>query len=167
VDRAVTLRRFYVFLILEVPNRSVHLLGTTTNPDGRWTTQQARNLVIDLGDHLTQFRFLVRDQAVQFTASFDAVLADVGIQVIRIPPAVYARANCFAERSIRTLRAELTDRIGDFRSAAPHDSAHRACSPLQRPDDPTAPATFARHGRPTLPRILTINASRVDRSRVG
>jgi putative transposase len=99
-----------VFVVLEVPNRSVHLLGTTTNPDDRWTTQQIRNLVMDLGERATQFRFLVRDRAGQFTTSFDAVLADVDIQVVRIPPRC-PRANCFAERFIRTLRAELTDRM--------------------------------------------------------
>jgi putative transposase len=65
VDCAVTLKRISVFFVLEVGNRSVHLLGTATNPDGRWTTQQVRNLVRDLDDHLTQFRFLVRDRAGQ------------------------------------------------------------------------------------------------------
>nr|AHE14828.1 putative integrase [uncultured bacterium] len=91
MDCAVTLQRIYVFFVLEVPNRSVHLLGTTTNPDGRWTTQQIRNLVMDLGERATQFRFLVRDRAGQFTASFDAVLADVDIQVVRIPLGVRGR----------------------------------------------------------------------------
>jgi hypothetical protein len=66
-----------VFFVLEVPNRSGHLLGTITNPEGRWTTQQIRDLVLDLGERATQFRFLVRDRAGQFTASFDALLADV------------------------------------------------------------------------------------------
>jgi hypothetical protein len=61
VDCAVTLQRIYVFFVVEVGNRSVHLLGTTTNPDGRWSTQQVRNLVMDLDDRVTQFRFLVRD----------------------------------------------------------------------------------------------------------
>jgi putative transposase len=110
VDCAVTLQRIYVFFVLEVGSRSLHLLGATTNPDSRWTTQQARNLVMDLDDRITEFRVLVRDRAGQFTASFDAVLADVGIRVVRIPPRC-PRANCFAERFVRTIRAKLTDHV--------------------------------------------------------
>jgi putative transposase len=63
VDCAVTLTRISVFFVLEVPSRSVHLLGTTTNPDGRWTTQQIRNLLMDLGDGAGQFRYLVPETA--------------------------------------------------------------------------------------------------------
>jgi hypothetical protein len=160
VDCAVTLQRIYVFFVLEVPSRSVHLLGATTNPDSRWTTQQIRNLVMDLGDRVTQFRFLIRDRAGQFTASFDAVLADVGIQVVRIPPRC-PRANCFAERFVRTLRAELTDRMLIFsqrhlRVVLTEYVRHYNGRRPHRARDLRPP-------RPTLSWTSAMNESRVDR----
>ena len=76
----------------------------TGHPDGPWTTRQARNLVTDLGEHAA------RDRAGQFTASFDAVVADEGIEVVTIPPRC-PRANCFAECFVLTVRTEVTDRM--------------------------------------------------------
>jgi transposase InsO family protein len=156
VDCAVILQRIYVFFVLEVGNRSVHVLGTTPNPDGRWTTQQIRNLVMDLGDRLPQFRVLVRDRAGQFAASFDAVLADVGIRVVRIPPRC-PRANCFAERFVRTLRAELTDRMLIFNQRhlsmvltnyVRHYNGRRPHRARDlRPPQPTHPAADLSHER--------------------
>ena len=86
VDCAVTLRRLYCLFVMEVGSRYVHVLGVTANPDGPWTTQQIRNLLMDLGDRAADFRLLVRDRAGQFTESFDAALASAGIQPVKIPP---------------------------------------------------------------------------------
>jgi len=86
VDCAVTLQRLYCLFVMEVGSRYVHILGVTANPDGLWTVQQIRNLLMDLGDRAAGFRFLVRDRAGQFTAAFDTVLADVGIEAVKIPP---------------------------------------------------------------------------------
>ncbi|SCL27205.1 Integrase core domain-containing protein [Micromonospora rhizosphaerae] len=110
VDCALTLKRLYVFFVLEVGSRYVHILGVTANPDGPWTAQQARNLLIDLGERAAQFKVLIRDRAGQFTAAFDAVLADAGITVCKIPPRS-PRANAYAERFVLTARSEVTDRI--------------------------------------------------------
>ena len=86
VDCAMPLQLLYCLFVMEAGSRYVHIPGVTANPDGAWTVQQIRNLLMDLGDRVAGFRFLVRDRAGQFTASFDTVLADAGIQAVKIPP---------------------------------------------------------------------------------
>jgi putative transposase len=110
VDCAVTLQRLYCLFVIEVGSRYVHILGITANPDGLWTAQQIRNLLMDLGNRAADFQFLVRDRAGQFTASFDSILADAGIEAVKIPPRSPC-ANAYAERFVLTARTEVTDRM--------------------------------------------------------
>jgi transposase InsO family protein len=111
---------------------------------------------MDLGEHAARFRFLVRDRAGQFATSLDAVLADAGIEVVKMPPRC-PRANCFAERFVLTIRTEITDRMLIFgeqhlrrvlAAAAAHYNGRRPHRSLMlRPPRPDAPVPELIRGR--------------------
>jgi hypothetical protein len=104
------LKRFYVLFFVELATRRVHSAGITINPDRRWVTQQARNLLMQLDDDGIRPRFLVRDRDGKFTRDFDEVFRSEEIQMIKAPVrAPTARAH--AERWVGSVRRECLDRI--------------------------------------------------------
>ena len=96
--------------MIEHDRRRVHLAGITAHPTGDWVTQQARNLLMDLGEHADRFRFLIRDRDSKFTTAFDAVCTAADLRIIRTPVRA-PRANAIAERFIGTLRRECLDHL--------------------------------------------------------
>jgi len=150
----VLLHRLYVLFVVEHATRRVHLLGITANPTGAWVAQQARNLLIDLGDRAAQFRFLIRDRDSKFTDVFDAVFASDAIRILRTPVRA-PRANAIAERWIGTVRRELLDRmlilnrhqleavlaeyVTHFNTHRPHRTLNQA-APLQPIPPPASPS---------------------------
>jgi putative transposase len=103
------LQRIYVLFCISLATRRLEYVACSSSPDGRWVTQQARNLVMQLGDE-QPFRFLLHDRDTKFSNAFDEVFRTEGIKVIRTP--VHApNANAFAERWVRTVRADCLDHI--------------------------------------------------------
>lgn len=106
----VFLKRVYVFFVMEIQIRRIQILGVIANPTGAWTAQQARNLLIDLGERVDQFKLFVRDRDGKFSRVFDEVFTSSDIRIIKTPPRS-PRANSYAEGFVGTLRRECPDHL--------------------------------------------------------
>jgi putative transposase len=158
----VPLQRLYVLFVMEIETLAVHILGVTPHPTGAWTAQQARNLLMDLGERAEWFRFLVRDRDGKFATAFDEAFAGNGTRVIRTPVRS-PRANASAERFVGTLRRECLDHmlvLGErhlrevLAEYASHYNGHRPHQAVQQESPLHQPG-----------RVVDI-ATRIERSKV-
>jgi putative transposase len=118
-----------VLFFIELESRRVHLAGCTTNPTGAWVTQQARNL--SFTGIFERIRFLIHNRDSKFSDTFDEVFRSEGINVIRTPIRA-PQENAYAERFVRTVRAECLDLATDHRPPPPRDNAARLHRSLHR-----------------------------------
>src|SRR6266536_1275512 len=105
----IFLQRIYVLFFISLATRRIEYVACSSNPDGRWVTQQARNFSMQFEGE-QPFRFLIHDRDTKFSRAFDEVIRAEGIKVIRTPVQA-PNANAFAERWVRTVRADCLDRI--------------------------------------------------------
>jgi transposase InsO family protein len=103
------LQRIYVLFFISLATRRIEYVACTSNPDGDWTAQQARNLMMHLGD-AQPFRLLIHDRDSKFGGGFDEVFRSEGMRVIRTPVRA-PNANAYAERWVRTVRADCLDHL--------------------------------------------------------
>ena len=138
-----------MLFFVSLERRRVEFVATTKNPDGRWVTQQARNLMMQLGEGDRRFKYLIRDRDSKFSFDFDAVFRSESIRIIRTPVRA-PNANAYAERWVGTLRRDCLDRIlilnrrhldGVLRAYVAHFNRHRPhrSLALQPPEAPAAP----------------------------
>ena len=155
----VLLRRLYALVVIEHGTRRVHLAGITAHPDGAWTTQAARNFLMDRGQRAASVKFVIRDRAGQFTDSFDALFTAEGIRILASPPQA-PKANAICERIVGTLRRELFDRLlivnehhlrqvlteylRHYNSGRPHRALGQH-TPAQADTSPPKPVNLAEH----------------------
>ena len=106
----VSLKTLYVLFFLELGTRRVHLAGCTAHPTSAWVTQQARHLSWTVQEEMRPIHFLIHDRDTTFPASFDHVFVAERVTIIRTPFRS-PKANAFAERWVRSVRAECLDHV--------------------------------------------------------
>ena len=144
----IWLTRIYVLFFVSLERRRIEFTASTRNPDGRWIAQQARNLLMRLGDRGQSFHFLLHDRDRKSSGGFNEIFRSEGITIVRTPIRA-PNANAYAERWVGTLRRECLDRIliinrrqleQVLRVYTAHYNRHRPhrSLALQPPDEPTS-----------------------------
>jgi hypothetical protein len=150
----IGLSRLYVLFVIELDRRRVWLAGVTANPTGPWVAQQARDLLMNVGEQAGRFQLLIRDRDAKFIAAFDNVFTADGIRVIRTPVRA-PKANAYAERWGPHRPNRMPGLATDPQPPPPRTSTGRLrralqlrpATPKPRPADPTTGTPAAGQNR--------------------
>jgi len=101
---------FYVLFFLHIYSRRVHIAGMTTNPEGRWMAQIARNMSMVFSEEPEEFRptHVIRDRDKKFTEEFCSILESDGLEFRPIPPRS-PNMNPYAEAWVQRTKQEVLD----------------------------------------------------------
>jgi putative transposase len=101
---------FYVLFVIELATRRVEIAGATPNPNETWMMQIARNLTDPDDGFLSHKRFLVLDRDSKYSPAFRTLLANSGLEIVRLPPRS-PNLNSYAERFVRSIKGECLSRM--------------------------------------------------------
>jgi transposase InsO family protein len=104
------LTRYFVFFVMELKTRRVHIAGTVHQPHGRWMMQIGRNLLDAAEGFLLDKRYLILDRDPVYTAQFRRLLRDSGVTPLRLP-AKSPNLNAHAERFVRSIREDCLNHV--------------------------------------------------------
>lgn len=104
------LQRFMVLFFLELSTRKVQIAGVAAGANGLWMNQIGRNLTDAVDGILHGKNYLIHDRDPLFTAEFLSLLADVGVQSVKLPPRS-PNLNAYAERLVRSIKESCLERL--------------------------------------------------------
>lgn len=101
---------YYVLFVIELSSRRVHIAGITRNPNENWMLQVGRNLTDPIDGFLRDKRILFIDRDAKYSYEFRELLSGAGVRPLRLPPQS-PNLNAYAERFVRTIKSECTERL--------------------------------------------------------
>ena len=104
------LQRFMVLFFIDLSTRKVEVAGIARAANGLWMSQIARNLTDPEDGILIGKRYLIHDRDPLFTAEFLNMIADAGVESVKLPPRS-PNLNAYAERFVRSIKESCLNRM--------------------------------------------------------
>jgi putative transposase len=101
---------YYTLFVIDLRSRRVHVVGSTPSPDTWFMAQAARRLTDAVDGFLAGHRVLICDRDSKWTDGFRRIVQGAGVRIV-LTPIQAPNANAYAERFVRSIRAQCLDRL--------------------------------------------------------